>query len=171
MAGLHVVVKVADDYTQIESKISEVISAYDITSTELKFFKISPFGSNKSLLVFIYAGPYEYIRTVSLGLLSKVLYGISKMSSSSIGLVSSISNPDGGTSAKTINRFLSVLKGLVSNVAWYKQLNNVRPLVGLAISYSLFYPRLKTSSSSSSVGISNSFSYSGTINNGHYFSG
>jgi len=78
MALLHPVIRVVNSPSAVPTAINDLTSSYDITSTEFIQLEITPFGANQFLITVVYAGPFQYLRSVATSLLSKITQAISK---------------------------------------------------------------------------------------------
>lgn len=76
---------VAKDFTEVDSKLNELMSVNEITSDEILQFDIKPFGASKFLITLLYWGTYA-LSTV-LGLKNKILYGVGSIKKPLLGLV------------------------------------------------------------------------------------
>lgn len=79
MADVHASQIIANDNSEIASKFGTLISDFDIDSTELLFTNVVHFGSNRFLILAIYAGPFGYLFKAAAGLIAKLApYGFGK---------------------------------------------------------------------------------------------
>lgn len=148
MARNHVRTTVANDYTEVESKIQLLLQTWEISSDELVDLEITHFGDQKFLIVIVYTGTYivfskiglvSYIiqaiakapKKALLGLSSSIKFGMTRIIKAGLGMISAI---DKGS--YTVHRIKIQLLGINSSI--YRTLEyanrDLSPTAGLTCS-------------------------------------
>ncbi len=117
---------VADDHTEVDTKLDQLMRENEITSDEILQFGIVPFGAQKFLITLLYWGTYlqrAFLNLASstvkygvgstkkplLGLLSKRGFGLKRAIKTSLGLLSVVFSRGFGTAIETGNGLLSIV--------------------------------------------------------------